>query len=364
MTDHSTSWTTCDGILFYCRAGFEKDCAAEISHRAGELAVPGYCQAQSNSGFLHFHVVDPEAMARLLRALDWRDLVFPRQWLGRLRRIEGLSEGRRVEEILDALPSELTAISQLLLEYPDTNAGKSLSRFCRRFHRPLSAGMQHAGVRMTPDSRAPRLHLFFEDSGAVELALSDPERCASWPQGIPRLRMPRGAPSRSTLKLEEAFLVLLQPRERSALLRPGATAVDLGAAPGGWTWQLIQRGLQVTAVDNGPMHEEIMASGLVDHRREDGFRYRPTRPVDLLICDMVEQPSRIADLMARWLQQGLCRAAVFNLKLPMKQRFRAVQDGLKRLPAADSRGRPLAIRCRQLYHDRDEVTVAVLPILS
>lgn len=52
-------------------------------------------------------------------------------------------------------------------------------------------------------------------------------------------------------------------------------AVDLGAAPGGWTWQLVNREMRVTAVDNGPMAENLMYSGLVDHQKVDGYQYRP-----------------------------------------------------------------------------------------
>ncbi|WP_285527584.1 SAM-dependent methyltransferase, partial [Escherichia coli] len=50
-------------------------------------------------------------------------------------------------------------------------------------------------------------------------------------------------------------------------------AVDLGAAPGGWTWQLVNREMRVTAVDNGPMAENLMYSGLVDHQKVDGYQY-------------------------------------------------------------------------------------------
>ena len=79
--------------------------------------------------------------------------------------------------------------------------------------------------------------------------------------------------------------------------------------------------------------------------------------MDWLVCDMVEQPSRIAALVADWLSQGLCRHAIFNLKLPMKKRYEAVMDGLalveERLIAANVRYR---LACKQLYHDRAEVT--------
>ena len=172
--------------------------------------------------------------------------------------------------------------------------------------------------------------------------------------GIARLKFPRAAPSRSTLKLEEAFLVLLTEAERARWLAPGGTAVDLGAAPGGWTWQFVQRGLRVIAVDNGPLDAALLESGLVEHRREDGFRFRPARPVDWLVCDMVEQPQRVTQLIGDWLEQGSARRAIFNLKLPMKKRQAMVAECLvalrARLPQA-------IVRAKQLYHDREEVTV-------
>ena len=102
-------------------------------------------------------------------------------------------------------------------------------------------------------------------------------------------------------------------------------AVDLGAAPGGWTWQLAHRGLRVTAVDNGPLKGEVRDDPLVTHLRADGLAYLPKRPVDWMVCDIVEQPSRIAALVARWIGEGHARHAIFNLKLPMKKRYDEVR---------------------------------------
>ncbi len=95
-----------------------------------------------------------------------------------------------------------------------------------------------------------RLHLCMTATDAAIVAAADIARAAPWPGGIPRLKFPREAPSRSTLKLEEALFVLLDEGERERWLKPGMRAVDLGAAPGGWTWQLVHRSLHVTAVDN------------------------------------------------------------------------------------------------------------------
>ena len=102
-----------------------------------------------------------------------------------------------------------------------------------------------------------------------------------------------------------------------------------------------------------------MASGLVEHLRADGFAWQPRKSVDWLVCDMVEQPRRVAARIAHWLAQGWCRYTIFNLKLPMKKRYAEVElclDLLRNEVAA-----PLDLRARQLYHDREEITVFARP---
>ena len=136
------------------------------------------------------------------------------------------------------------------------------------------------------------------------------------------------------------------------------TAVDLGAAPGGWTWQLVQRGLKVIAVDNGPLKGAAAGHPNIKHLRQDGFRFRPQRPVDWLVCDMVEQPQRVAALMTEWFIGGFTQRAIFNLKLPMKKRVAALHDALNSIRTAlNNKGIRYQLEARQLYHDREEVTV-------
>src|SRR3546814_19769513 len=74
-----------------------------------------------------------------------------------------------------------------------------------------------------------------------------------------------------------------------------------------------------------------------------------------MVCDMVEQPRRVAERMATWLREGWCRQAIFNLKLPMKKRRDETRLCLDLV--AEQAGRPLAIRARPLYHERPESTV-------
>jgi 23S rRNA (cytidine2498-2'-O)-methyltransferase len=116
----------------------------------------------------------------------------------------------------------------------------------------------------------------------------------------------------------------------------------------------------VTAVDNGPLKGSVAADPLVTHLREDGLKWRPRRPVDWLVCDIVEQPLRIADLIGHWIADGATRRAIFNLKLPMKKRYdeiRRCEARIAEIIAGAGLGHRL--RVRQLYHDREEVTAFV-----
>jgi 23S rRNA (cytidine2498-2'-O)-methyltransferase len=345
-------------LLLYCRAGFEKECAQDITHAAENHGVVGWCKAVPDTAFVLFHPTQAGDLALLQKRLAFTELSFARQMVFVTEPLQ-LSTENRLPPIVEAAQALPKPYSCLWLETADTNTAKELSGFCRKFEPHLKKAL--GGLLKPDNTHLPRLHVFFLDSSTAYAGISRPGNSSAWPMGIPRLKMPREAPSRSTLKLAEALLELLGEQER-AQLRPGRWAVDLGAAPGGWTWQLVNRGMKVTAVDNGPMDSTLMQSGLVEHLRADGFTFRPRHPVDWLVCDMVEKPARVVDLIARWFERGDCRAAIFNLKLPMKRRFEEVQLSRAVLQQRLSRlERSWHIVARQLYHDREEITLAVLP---
>ncbi|MGD8573777.1 MAG: 23S rRNA (cytidine(2498)-2'-O)-methyltransferase RlmM [Gammaproteobacteria bacterium] len=351
--------TPVDALLAYCRPGFENDLAAELTALAASHGVGGFCRARADTGWVEFRSTPAADLGHLINAFPFSRLVFARQWWLLQADLTNLPEGGRAGPIASALTGRLPAVTDVWLEYPDTNEGKALSNFCARFRRPLLGELEKAGLRRASGAKW-RLHLLFPDSSRVFAGLAPVANSATAPLGIRRLRMPPGAPSRSTLKLEEALRTFLDDSERQEWLRPGLTAVDLGASPGGWSWQFIRRSIRVTAVDNGPMDKRLIESGILAHRREDGFRYRPDKPVDWLVCDMVEKPQRIVELMADWLVRGDARRAIFNLKLPMKQRYACVAGCLDRLQERlDAAGPGYRLHCRQLYHDREEVTVGV-----
>ena len=348
--------TVTEGLLCYCRAGFEPELAAELGERAALAGFAGHARTERGSGYVVFAGVDGQALSH---ALPWRELIFARQKLVLLAQLPQLDPRDRITPIIERLQGHV-AFGSLLVEHPDSDEGKPLAGLARSFANALRPALRKAGLLAAQeDAVRARLHVFFVDGSHALLAMSEPDDSSPWPLGIPRLRMHADAPSRSALKLEEALLVLLDADERSRLLQPGMRAADLGAAPGGWSWVLMRQGLQVTAIDNGPLRPQLLDSGRVEHLRADGFSWQPPHALDWMVCDMVEQPRRVAERMATWLCEGWCRQAIFNLKLPMKKRWQETQLALQAFSLQAQR--PLIVRARQLYHDREEITVFAGP---
>jgi 23S rRNA (cytidine2498-2'-O)-methyltransferase len=338
--------------LLYCRPGFEQDCAQEALRQAKQQKpIIGSEQPAiiADSGYV--------VVALNEQKLSWRELIFARQLILLHPTISTLPERDRLTPILEAIATLPGTFGTLWLEVPDTNEGKLLATFTRRFQPLLETALKEQG-RLQNDSRTTRLHIFFPDKNSVLIGTSDPHNSAEAIMGIVRQSMPPEAPSRSTMKLAEAIEVFMDRSEQTRLLRQGMQAVDLGAAPGGWTWQLVKRGIRVTAVDNGPMKGALLNHPLVQHLKQDGFKYAPRKAVDWLVCDMVDKPSKVAKLIEEWFAAGWCKHAIFNLKLPMKQRVAALDSALggirKRL---DEEGINHKMIAKQLYHDREEVTV-------
>ncbi len=348
-----------DGLLLHTRPGFEPEAAAELTERAALAGLAGYARTERNSALVCFAC---DEAAALDAALPFNALVFARQKLRWLGELEHLDPSDRVTPILTALRarSDLQPpFGTLWMEHPDSDAARPLAGLARALGNALRPALRKAGLLTREDThRRARLHVVLLDGDHLLLAQSTPRDSAPWPLGIPRLRLHRDAPSRSALKLEEALLTLLDDDDRARWLKPGMQAVDLGAAPGGWSWVLARAGLHVTAIDNGPLADTAHATGLIRHLRADGFSWQPRQTADWMVCDMVEQPRRVAQRMAEWFVQGWCRRAIFNLKLPMKKRWQEVQANLADFEQRCAQG-GMAVRwrARQLYHDREEITV-------
>lgn len=365
-------------LLLLCRPGFEKECAGEIMEWANQFQFPAYVQTNEQSGVVRLVSSSNLSTKTLITKIDFRQLIFTRQWFASSKDVLELPETNRLSDILTTIEyltlkgsesfckrkndSDLGRkinFCEVTLDYADTNEGKSLSKFCKQFKPHLLTALKNKSLL---SSDAPwRLHLFFTDSLHVTIGISPINNSASETMGIIRLKMPGKAPSRSTLKMEEAIHWFFHSEQRIEFIKNGMTVVDLGAAPGGWTWQFVQRDCLVTAIDNGPMDNALMKSGMVEHLQTDAFTYAPTKKVDWLICDMAERPLHVSRLIARWFTEKQCSNAIFNLKLPMKKRLASVHECIDLLDEKLTEANiDYTLHAKHLYHDREEITVCIL----
>jgi 23S rRNA (cytidine2498-2'-O)-methyltransferase len=151
-----------------------------------------------------------------------------------------------------------------------------------------------------------------------------------------------GPPNRAYLKLWEA-LTLIGRRPQ-----PGELCLDLGSAPGGWSWALSQMGARVVSVDKAPLAPEIGKLPGLEHRRQSAFSLEPRAigPVDWLFSDVVCYPERLLGLVERWLAAGTCRCFVCTIK------FQGATDHAAARRFAAIPGS----RLHHLFHNKHELT--------
>lgn len=158
---------------------------------------------------------------------------------------------------------------------------------------------------------APAAHLGVWTLLAPDRMLASPVKTSPFVNGEPRFAEDReGPPSRAYLKLWEALTRIGRHPQ------PGETCLDLGAAPGGWSWAIARLGARVVAVDKAPLDPAIAAMPGVSCRRESAFGLDPRQevPVDWLFSDIICYPARLLGLVRRWMEAGATRNVVCTLK--------------------------------------------------
>lgn len=175
---------------------------------------------------------------------------------------------------------------------------------------------------------------------------------SGFPGGIRRLRARPEAPSRAHLKLEEGL-------EWAALpLRPGDEAIDVGCAPGGWSFVLLERGLHVHGVDPTPVAPALARYPAFTHHRVPVSRFDPRAARAMaarwLFWDMNGPPAAALGQLLRFAPRLCALEAIFlTVKLSDDPPLAAVAETKNALAEAGFAD----IRVRHLYHNREEVTV-------
>jgi 23S rRNA (cytidine2498-2'-O)-methyltransferase len=251
-------------------------------------------------------------------------LAFACQFLPNVSPLRGESISLWAQALAEAvrvLPEHQPWRLHVLPRYGSGSAGENRCRLIHQAVHRLLQRQQRQRLRLldsalrpfTPEPSLVQLLLTQPDSGFVSIApapLPFKWRRVIWPfpgGGIP-VASDKAAPSR-------AFAKLLEAEQRlGCSIRPGEICVDLGAAPGSWTYVALRQGARVIAVDRSPLREDLMSDPRVSFHKGDAFRFVPEQPVDWLLCDVIAAPLRSIDLLLDWLRQRFARRFVVSIK--------------------------------------------------
>lgn len=172
---------------------------------------------------------------------------------------------------------------------------------------------------------------------------------SAWSGGAARYKKEPGFVGRAEFKLLEAFEIF---NLRTPI--PGLNALDLGAAPGGWSKVLLEAGYRVTAVDPAAMAASVCAHPGLTHICATAQRFNASgQTYDLIVNDMrmdIYESCRIMLDFHALLNPG--GAAIMTFKLTPGHWY---QKTVKALALLEQKYH--AVDARQLFHNRDEVTV-------
>ncbi len=253
----------------------------------------------------------------------------------------------------------------LLDDFPTSDAFSVQTRLFEKVsYKPFDvnralSGVIERGTGARLNVRAPKMVLsvsiatvdkqLFGMIGAstVEQNLSD------WAGGERRFKREKGQVSRAEFKLLEAIDCFdLQLPEKGV-------ALDLGAAPGGWTRVLRQAhdALVVVAVDPGELHESLQQDWGVNHVRGTAEWYlqslTPDQRFDLIVNDMRLDGRYSADILTNFAPHLAPDGfIVMTVKLPQNYPLPRLSETLQILKT-----RYNICGVRQLFHNRHEATI-------
>jgi len=171
---------------------------------------------------------------------------------------------------------------------------------------------------------------------------------SSWSGGMVHYRKEDADISRAKFKLMEAITVF--DLDLSSI----RTALDLGAAPGGWTSVLLEKDIAVTAVDTGDMDPRLNKFRKFTYIKSNAAELElPEQNFDLLTSDISWNPKNTAVLVnraAQFLKAG--GYAIVTVKLMGEKVKRTIRETCEIYQEVFD-----IVAIKQLFHNREEVTV-------
>ncbi len=182
------------------------------------------------------------------------------------------------------------------------------------------------------------------------------ENLSDWPGGARHFAQTPEQISRAEFKLLEALEVF------GVALPARGQALDLGAAPGGWTRLLLEAGLHVVAVDPARLDPRLAKQPRLEHYRGYAETYlenavKTHKSFDIIVNDMrmdARDAARLLGQASKCLRKDGFVISVF--KLPHATREINPLATLNEALSLLSRHYGI-VQARQLFHNRQEVTV-------
>lgn len=245
-----------------------------------------------------------------------------------------------VDAVLPALPEGQPWRLHVVPVYGQAHAGQHRCELIVASFRERLQKKRRALLRTLVQSEAAfdaqtsfvQLYLMAPDRGVLSVAVAPlpmEARHNVWPfaRGELPIAVDKSAPSRAFTKVVEA-------EQRLGLrIAKGDTCVDLGASPGSWSYVAIHRGARVTSVDRSPLREDLMAHPRLTFQQGDAFKFKPTQPVDWLLCDVIAAPERNIGLLLDWLRGGHARRFIVSIKFKGDSEYALIDQLKAELPA-------------------------------
>jgi 23S rRNA (cytidine2498-2'-O)-methyltransferase len=339
-------------IYATCREGSERALKAEIAAEHGPSLHPAFMRPQ----FITWKVTRPVKAGFALKSI--------------FARVSGISLGtfKTTAELVDYAKEHLKGVPFHLhvfpREVPEDGVPPETWERLDALRQSLLTDLAAAGLKLH-DSGSPQRNHWVLDVIVMEEGADSPLflglhrhtlHSHAAPGGLPRLTLPAAAPSRTWLKMEQALI--WAGWDAPGTLK-GKGVLELGSAPGGASYSLLQRGAHVVGVDTGEMADTVLdfsGPGRFTHLKTSagdlGEMPLPAG-IKLLVVDMNVAPPQALRMIER-IQR---RLHVPALMLTLKINNAAIEQKIDRFIETVRTFAPTPIRATQLAANRAEICV-------
>lgn len=249
--------------------------------------------------------------------------------------------------------SETSAFPDLVINQQQTfsiqlRSPSELRKNANRYRLKWADHLTASGYTLDVKNPQQIISVFISDDTAY-VGVDTPDHLLSnWSGGAMHFSLHDYFVSRAEFKLREIFH--LYPHFQ------GNKAIDLGAAPGGWSYVLAQNGFNVDAIDPANLDKRVKQMKQIRHYPITARTYLQeiaNEPVDLIVNDMkmsaFESIAMMKDSIPTLKDEGLM---VLTVKMPKEFTLYQVQECI------DLLRKSFVIRfARQLFHNRHEFTL-------